>query len=364
MTQPSTQTEEGTRPLAWLSSWPPEFTIASKARLTVAYIVSTWPSLSQTFVLNEVLALERRGLQLRVFSIKNPKGEPVHADARRVRAKVYYLALLRRWKPMLQGNLRTLWRHPGAYSRTLLRALLRPRWSFFRNFLQAGDLADLLFREPVAHLHAHFASAPASVTMLTHHLTGTPYTFTAHAKDIYFDSEPALMRSKIKNAKAVVTVSEYNRRYLMGLLEPLAKSKVHCVYNGADLSQYEYRPSGEKPNGLAVILSVARLIEKKGLGDLIRACQILRQRGRAFRLEIIGRGPLRRRLEARATELGITDRVRFLGARPQEFVREAYKRAPYSRSRVLSLQAVIATRFLERDVMRWGHSTPARKSAR
>jgi len=97
---------------------------------------------------------------------------------------------------------------------------------------------------------------------------------------------------------------------------------------------------------------------------LIRACQILRQRGRAFRLEIIGRGPLRRRLEARATELGITDRVRFLGARPQEFVREAYKRAPYSRSRVLSLQAVIATRFLERDVMRWGHSTPARKSAR
>src|SRR2546429_9013970 len=101
--------------------------------------------------------------------------------------------------------------------------------------------------------------------MLTHHLTGIPYTFTAHAKDIHFAAQPALMRSKIKNAKAVVTVSEYNRRYLMSLLEPLAKNKVHCVYNGADLSQYEYRPSGEKPNGLPVILSVARLIEKKGL---------------------------------------------------------------------------------------------------
>ena len=276
-------------------------------------------------MLNEVLALERRGLQLRVFSIKDPKDEPVHADARRVRGKVYYLALRRRWKPILWGNLRTLWRHPGAYSRTLLRALLRPRWSFFRNFLQAGYLADLLFGEPVAHLHAHFASAPASVTMLTHHLTGIPYTFTAHAKDIHFAAQPALMRSKIKNAKAVVTVSEYNRRYLMSFLEPLAKNKVHCVYNGADLSQYEYRPSGEKPNGLPVILSVARLIEKKGLGDLIRACQILRQRGRAFRLEIIGRGPLRRTLEAQATELGISDRVKFLGARPQEFVREAYK---------------------------------------
>jgi len=97
----------------------------------------------------------------------------------------------------------------------------------------------------------------------------------------------------------------------MSLLEPLAKSKVHCVYNGADLSQYEYRPSGEKPNGLPVILSVAGVIEKKGLGDLIRACQILRQRGSAFRLEIIGRGPLRRKLEARATELGMSGRVKF-----------------------------------------------------
>src|SRR5437016_3104291 len=118
MTQPSTQTEEGMRPRAWPSSSPPEFTVPCKARSTVgyAYIVSTWPSLSQTFVLNEVLALERRGLQLRIFSIKDPKDEPVHADARRVRAKVYYLALRRRWKPILQGNLRTLWRHPGAYA--------------------------------------------------------------------------------------------------------------------------------------------------------------------------------------------------------------------------------------------------------
>src|SRR5207249_8559982 len=130
MTQRSAQMEQGTRPLTWPSSSLPEFTIPSKARSSVAYIVSTWPSLSQTFVLNEVLALERRGLPLRIFSIKEPKDEPVHATARLVRAKVSYLALRRRWRPVLQGNLRTLWRRPGAYSRTLLRAMLRPRWSF------------------------------------------------------------------------------------------------------------------------------------------------------------------------------------------------------------------------------------------
>jgi len=205
--------------------------------------------------------------------------------------------------------------------------VLRPRWSFFRNFLQGGYLADLLFDEPVAHLHAHLASAPASVTMLAHHLTGIPYTFTAHAKDIYFDAQPALMRAKMMHAKGVVTVSEYNRRHLISLLEPAARNKVLCVYNGADLSQYKYRPSGEKRTGFPVVLSVARLIEKKGLGDLICACHILRQRGRAFRVEIIGKGPLRRALEARATELGIRDRVKFLGPQPQEFVRQAYERA-------------------------------------
>src|SRR6266403_3494604 len=337
-TQRSIQVEEGPRPLAWPSSSPPEFTIPYKARSSVGYIVSTWPSLSQTFVLNEVLALERRGLQLRIFSLKDPKDEPVHAGARQVRAKIHYLALRHRWKPVLRGNLRTLWRQPRAYLRTLFWTLLRPRWSLLRNLLQAGYLADLLVRQPVAHLHAHFASAPASVAMLTHHLTGIAYTFTAHAKDIYVDAQPALMRSKMKHAKAVVTSSEYNRRHLVRLLEPAARSKVHCIYNGADLSQYQCRASGEGRKGPPpVILAVARLIEKKGLGDLIAACHILLERGRSFRVEIIGRGPLRPALGARAVELGLGDRVKFFGAQPQEFVREAYRRAT-----VFALPCVVA----------------------
>ena len=266
-------------------------------------------------------------MQLRIFSTKDPNDEPVNADASRVRAKVSYLALRRHWKSILQGNLRTLWRQPGAYARTLLQALLWLRWSLFRSFLQAGYLADLLFSEPVGHLHAHFATAPASVAMLAHHLTGVPYTFTAHAKDIYFDAPPALMQAKMKHAEAVVTVSEYNRCHLQSLLEPAARNKVYCVYNGADLNQYKYRPSGGKRNGFPVILTAARLIEKNGLGDLICACYILWRRGRTFRVEIIGKGRLRRALEVRATDLGIRDLVKFLGPQPQEFVRAAYQRA-------------------------------------
>src|SRR5438046_10683765 len=97
MTQRSAQMEQGTRPLTWPSSSLPEFTIPSKARSSVAYIVSTWPSLSQTFVLNEVLALERRGLALRIFSLKAATDEPRHATARHVRAQVASLSLRCRW---------------------------------------------------------------------------------------------------------------------------------------------------------------------------------------------------------------------------------------------------------------------------
>src|SRR5437660_6362056 len=167
MTQQSTQTEVRT-PQTGLQitlSRPasrPQPPIAGQGRASLAYIVSTWPRLSQTFVLTEVLALERRGVALRIFSIKEPGTEPVHGDLRRVRAKATYLSLANNRKEVVRGNFATALRHPLRYLRTLLRAVaLNPRWSFLQSFLQAGYVADLLSRETITHLHAHFATAPA-----------------------------------------------------------------------------------------------------------------------------------------------------------------------------------------------------------
>ena len=298
------------------------------AKAKLAYIVSTWPRLSQTFVLTEVLALERRGVALRIFSIKEPGTEPVHGDLRRVRAKATYLSLANNRKEVVRGNFATALRHPLRYLRTLLRAVaLNPRWSFLQSFLQAGYVADLLSREAITHLHAHFATAPASVAMFTHHLTGIPYTFTAHAKDIYFDTKPRLLRAKIKHARAVVTISEYNRRHLAQLTHPLASQKVHCVYNGMDLRIYSNGNSSIEKLPDPSIVTVARLIEKKGIADLIRACHILRERGRSFRLEIIGKGPLRAALKTQVHLLNLQNIVRFRGALAQEAVRETYRQA-------------------------------------
>jgi glycosyltransferase involved in cell wall biosynthesis len=297
-------------------------------RAKLGYIVSTWPRLSQTFVLTEVLELERRGVPLRIFSIKEPGNEPVHGELRLVRAKATYLALGSNRKRVLRGNLAALSRHPIRYVRTLWRALvLNPRWSFLQSFLQAGYVADLLSRESITHLHAHFATAPTSVAMFAHHLTGIPYTFTAHAKDIYFDVKPKLLRAKMKHARAVVTISDYNRKHLTRLTPPMQAGKVHCVYNGMDLRRYATGDAIREKPPVPTILTVARLIEKKGIGQLIRACQILRERGRSFCLEIIGKGTLRPSLKAQVDSVNMQNMVRFRGALPQETVREAYAQA-------------------------------------
>lgn len=298
------------------------------AKVKLGYIVSTWPRLSQTFVLTEVLALEQRGVSLRIFSIKEPGNEPVHGDLQRVRAKAIYLSLANNRKKVVRGNLATACRHPLRYLRTLLRALLlNPRWSFLQSFLQAGYVADLLSRETITHLHAHLASAPASVAMFTHHLAGIPYTFTAHAKDIYFKTKPRLLRTKIKHSRSVVTVSEYNRGYLAHLMRPSESTKVRCIYNGMDLSRYSNGHPGIEKHLVPSIVTVARLIEKKGLGDLVRACHILRKRERSFRLEIIGTGPLQMSLKTQIHLLNLQGVVRFRGALAQEEVREAYRQA-------------------------------------
>ncbi len=297
----------------------------SDGQLAIAYIVKAWPRLSETFILNEIVGLERRGVSIRIFSVKDPNPGPIHDRVAMVRAKVTYLSLRSHWTSALAANFRSLRRRPGRYVRTLLMAMVKVlshrrrhrgtpalglrALAAVRHFLEAGYVADALFGQPERHLHAHFASSPALVALLTSRITGLPYTLTAHAKDIYV-SHPDDLRAKFREARAVVTCTEYNRQHLLSRYPRECGGKLFRVYHGLD-----------------AILSVARLVEKKGLDDLLTAVDILRLRGRRVRLEIIGTGPLRERLKAQATHLGLEDRVRLLGAQPYEAVCLAYRRA-------------------------------------
>jgi glycosyltransferase involved in cell wall biosynthesis len=307
---------------------------------TIAYIVKAWPRLSETFILNEIISLEQRGVPIRIFSVREPDAGPCHSKVAKVRAKVTCLALGPHWKQAVAANLRLLCRQPGRYLRLLLEVIaakvVRHRFGPPRHFFQAAYLAEILSREPADHLHAHFASTPARVAMLAHRLSGIPYTFTAHAKDIYL-SDPEAFRVKLEEAGAVVTCTQYNRGFLSRQYGPLCDGKVHCIYHGLDISQFKFAlPQNVESEPL--ILSVGRLVEKKGLGDLIAAADVLRGRGRVFQVEIIGSGPQRETLKAQAKRLGLADRVRLAGAQAHEMVCLAYQRAS-----VFVLPCVIAS---------------------
>ncbi|HKF55886.1 MAG TPA: glycosyltransferase, partial [Blastocatellia bacterium] len=298
---------------------------------TIAYIVKAWPRLSETFILNEIVSLEQRGVPIHIFSVREPDNGPSHKKVTQVRAKVTYLALRPHWKKAVAANLRLLCRQPGRYLRVLFQAItgrasrfqrFGPPWHFF----EAAYLVDVLSRSPADHLHAHFASTPTRVALFAHRLSGIPYTFTAHAKDI-FVSDLEAFRVKFEGARAVVTCTQYNRDFLSKQFGPLCDGKLHCIYHGLDISQFKFSLSRRDEAGEPVILSVARLVEKKGLEDLIIAADILRRRGRTFKVEIIGSGPLRDPLKAHAQRLGLADRVSLVGAQAHDAVCRAYQRA-------------------------------------
>lgn len=297
----------------------------------VAYVVKAWPRLSETFVLNEIISLEQRGLRIRIFSVREPDPGPSHSKVSQVRAKVTYLAFGTHWKQVVPANLRQFCRRPGRYLRVLLQAILtrvvrRHRFAPPRHFFEAAYLADILSSSPTDHLHAHFASTPALIALYVHRLCGIPYTFTAHAKDIYV-SDPYTLRVKLEEARAVVTCTRYNQRFLSSQYGLLCDGKVRSIYHGLDVSQFHFRLPTKRDSGDPIILSVARLVEKKGLGVLIAAADILCRRGRFFHVEIIGSGPQREALRAQAQQLGVTDRVRLFGTQAHDVVCRAYQQA-------------------------------------
>nr|MBA2276455.1 glycosyltransferase [Chloroflexia bacterium] len=291
----------------------------------VAYILKMYPRFSETFILSEILELERQGLDVRVFSLKLPNDGRFHADVARVRAPVSYLP------PSVLANARAFaaphWQvfnwNRRRYLRLLFRTFRRRRWGAVKRFMQAGYIAPRLKAEGITHVHAHFASSATSVAHHLHQLAGTSYSFTAHAKDIYIDgvAEDVLKR-KMHHARFVVTVSDYNQVHLATISDD---TPVTRIYNGLDLDHFS--PNGAHPDAPPLILAVGRLVEKKGFDDLIQACAILRDQGASFRCHIVGTGPEERKLRNLIATLDLDGMVSLPGPMPREELIRLYPRA-------------------------------------
>lgn len=280
----------------------------------VGYVLKVFPRLSETFILNELLAHERAGTRIEVFSLRPATEDVVHDSVATLRAPVSYL-------PVGRLTVHDLWTQLSEASAELpgfSAALAEARPEDVRDVYQAVVLARAASARGLTHLHAHFATAATTVARLAARFAGLPYSFTAHAKDIFHESvEADDLRRKLSDAASIITVSDFNLAHLRELC-PAAAQRLHRVYNGLDLDAYSYAAPAERP---AQIVGVGRLVEKKGFADLIEACARLAVRGRDFHCQIAGVGPLEAELRAAIARHSLEQRVTLLGALTQAEVR-------------------------------------------
>jgi colanic acid/amylovoran biosynthesis glycosyltransferase len=276
----------------------------------VAYLFERFPSFGQTFCYREVAELERQGAKVHVYSIRRPVDEPAQDWDEQLVRRVHYLPD----ENALVGEVDRLVRE-GAVPATTREALEKwGRQSDFLRLYQAVYVGLRLQQTGVGRLHAHFAGMAARTAYWINQFFGIPYSFTAHANDIFAPRDFVVSLAKLlANAAAVVTVSDYTAEFLRNRF-PEAAAKVHRIYNGVDVARFHPVDPG---SGIPAIVSIGRLIEKKGFGDLISACRLLQPRGRDFVCEIIGEGPLGPVLQAQIARDGLEARVKLAGPQTQ-----------------------------------------------
>jgi colanic acid/amylovoran biosynthesis glycosyltransferase len=292
----------------------------------VAYVVARFPLVSQTFIVRELDAVAAQpGLELELFSLYPPHGpKVVHPAARPwlarlhsgtdVRAGFSALAWWLRRRPLrVLATVATVARAHARRPGVLARALL--------TLLPAAAHARRMDELRIDHVHAHFASFPALAAWVVGRLTGVPYSFTSHAHDLFVHQ--LFLARKVRDARFLVTISEFNRRFLA---QVAGAPPIHVVHAGIESGRYPARPRDLSGERRLRAVCVATLQEKKGHAVLLDA---LAGEPRLARLdvELVGDGELRPPLEARVRRLGLENRVRFLGALPQEQVTERLEQA-------------------------------------
>lgn len=316
----------------------------------VIVVVRSWPRLSQTFIVGEILALERRGLTVTIVSLAHSGERLRQPEVDEVRARVLFLDDRDR-RSRVADHAAALVARPARYLGTLLYALTHPRLSAgystcstVRCFDHAIALTRMVDGLGCAgpeqagspHLHAHFVHDPALVGMLTNRLTGVPFTATAHARDLY-QIPPSSLIARAAHADALVTCCQANAEYIERTVPATACPQVRVIHHGIELERFtpaipatpatlSTTDPRDRTAGRAVeatLLSVGRLVEKKGFEDLLGACRELADSGHRFTCHIYGDGPLRRRLVEVATSFGLGSQVIFHGERSRDEIARA-----------------------------------------
>jgi colanic acid/amylovoran biosynthesis glycosyltransferase len=327
-----------------LSWWPLSWSWLGRARGRdatatapehLAYYVQSFPILSETFIQREIAALRRAGLTVDVVARRARDEAYLDDDARRLKETTHYL------DPMDPERLaaykrRFFARRPLAMLNVFLYFVLR-RHSAEKSyandqllFNRAVYLAGVLEEKGVTRVHSPWAFGPAMTALAAARLLQIRYTVQARASDIHRRTSAVGLHEKLVHAECVITNAHYNESVIRSLLPPGSDGKIRTIYEGIDLRRFQPRDRGRERPSVARILSVARLVEPKGLEYLIAACRILRDAGHAVHCEVIGGRASSEmnyylKLQKLRRSLGVEAEVTFLGAQPFDRVLEKYR---------------------------------------
>jgi glycosyltransferase involved in cell wall biosynthesis len=293
-------------------------------------LLKGYPRLSESFILREILLLERLGLDLHILALRDPHEPTVHERVADVRAPITYVPdrLLDALGTVVGANAARLAKAPHRYLAGLAEALVRSvrerDAAPLKRLLQAAVLVErALPGTSVTHLHAHFCNDPTTVAYFACRLSGIPYSFSAHAKDIYTQHRESLA-AKVAGARFVTTCTAANADYLQRLARG-AMPVLRC-YHGVETDRYRPGTGGRTPaSHVPHVLSVGRLVPKKGFPVLLDALARLRDRGVAFRCTIVGVGPLEPALREQLRRLRLEDRVELRGALAENALAALYR---------------------------------------
>lgn len=299
----------------------PDRRFSSEPAVKVAYIMSRFPKLSETFILYEILTLEKLGVQVEVYPLLRERQQVAHPEAQRWadRAHFHPFFSLR----ILRAQISFARRRPVAFLK-LWSEVLRKTWGSPNFFVGAVGILPKAVRfayemqaEGITHIHAHFATHPAVAALIVHRLTGIPFSFTAHGSDLHVDRR--MLDTKVAAAKFAVTVSDYNKAIMVEACGDDVSEKIRVIHCGVDPEFFAPRSQRASSTSFE-ILCVASYEEVKGHRYLVEACHLLRDRGIDFRCHLIGEGPLRRMVEKLIEDAGLRDQFVIHGGQPRPVV--------------------------------------------
>jgi len=294
-------------------------------RAPVAVLMSRFPTVTETFILREMIEMERQSQPVRLVPMLRENPPVVHDEAKPWTSRALYTTYVS--PAILAANLRTLLRRPFTYLSLLIRLIAGTITSpamlarTVAIFPKSVYLAEALQREGLKHIHAHYATHPATMALIIAALSDITFSFTVHAHDIQVDR--SLLRWKLRETRFVRSISDYNKRFLERLYPNETRGgKIIVVHVGIEPSTYEESARRLVPiaSGVPKILCVAAHRPYKGLPVLIEACRILREQGVSFHCDVVGHGPMRDELEQMIRDRNLGDVFVLAGPRPQDEV--------------------------------------------